>query len=118
MTDISEEPKEIGGDQISEAFKKILANPEIINEVAAAIGIPAPSAESATADSKKSIDALGALTPLLSSSLFKKDSSPRISSNQASLLRSLKPYLNDNRRQAVDYIISITEISQLLKKPN
>lgn len=116
MSDKLDGIENIGGDQISEAFKKILANPDIINNVAEAIGISAPNIDSAS-DTTNGARALSSLAPLLGSSL-KKDASVGISSNQASLLRSLKPYLNDNRRQAVDYIIGITEISQLLKKTN
>ncbi|MBR6681046.1 MAG: hypothetical protein IKL59_07280 [Clostridia bacterium] len=105
--------------QLSDAFQKILANPEIISTVASVIGMPAPkvSPEGEPAAAEPSADALSAFAPILNS-LSKKDPSPRISSNQASLLRALKPYVNPNRCEAIDYIIKISEISQLLKKIN
>ena len=111
-----------GGDQISEAFQKILQNPDIISNVAAAIGMPLPSRENGVGEKSGSgitadTDALTALTPLFNS-MSKKDAPHKISSNQASLLRALKPYVNDNRCQAIDYIIRVAEISQLLKKIN
>lgn len=108
--------------QISDAFQKILANPEIISTVASAIGMPSPiksdeEKPSAPDGEAPKADALAAFAPILNS-ISKKDSSPRISSNQASLLRALKPYVNPNRCEAIDYIIKISEISQLLKKIN
>ena len=108
--------------QISDAFQKLLANPDIISTVASAIGMPSPIKSD---EEKPTVldgeiqkqDALATFAPLLNS-ISKKDASPRISSNQASLLRALKPYVNPNRCEAIDYIIKISEISQLLKKIN
>ena len=110
------------GDQISEAFQKILQNPDIISNVAAAIGMPMPTKKDAppqksSVNTPEAAETISSLAPLLST-LSKKDSSHKISSNQASLLNALKPYVNDNRCQAIDYIIKIAEISQLMKKTN
>ena len=60
------------GDQISEAFQKILQNPDIISNVAAAIGMPLPSRENGVGEKSGSgitadTDALTALTPLFNS---------------------------------------------------
>ena len=106
-------------DQISNAFQKILEHPEIINTVAAAIGMPAPKkdAPASYAPNTPNTDTLTTLAPLLSS-ISQKSPSSKISSNQACLLRALKPYVNPNRCEAIDYIIKISEISQLLKKIN
>ena len=111
-----------GGDQISEAFQKILQNPDIISNVAAAIGMPIPGkkggiSQQDTGNASEAAEAISTIAPLLST-MSKKDSSHKISSDQACLLRALKPYVNDNRCQAIDYIIKIAEISQLMKKTN
>ena len=107
------------GDVISNAFQKILENPDIRSTVAAAIGMPAPSKE-ASADVPASppgapnTDALAAIAPLLSS-ISKKSPSSKISSDQACLLRALKPYVNQSRCEAIDYMIKLSRISELLK---
>ena len=118
MSESAESSVSLGGSQISDAFQKILEHPEIISSVATAIGMPAPNADpkAETSDASKP-DALSAFAPILNS-LSHKDSPGRISSNQASLLCALKPYVNPNRCEAIDYIIKISEISQLLKKMN
>ncbi len=112
----------IKDDPISNAFQKILENPEIINTVAAAIGMPSPTNAAAAekideAHKAPDNEAMATLAPLLSS-ISQKSPSSKISSNQACLLRALKPYVNPNRCEAIDYIIKISEISQLLKKIN
>ena len=122
MTESSDRAENIistEGDQISNAFQKILENPEIISTVAAAIGMPAPKkdAPASYAPNMPNTDTLTTLAPLLSS-ISQKSPSSKISSNQACLLRALKPYVNPNRCEAIDYIIKISEISQLLKKIN
>ena len=72
---------------------------------------------SASAEKFSSADLMTALTPLLSGLGVtgkggkKKDSDdPR-----ACLLRALKPYVNQGRREAIDYMIRLSQISDLLK---
>jgi len=109
-------------DKISNAFQKILENPEIISTVAAALGMPAPTKDesskaAASLSDSGNTNALAAIAPLLSP-ISKKSSPSEISTDQACLLRALKPYVSQSRCEAIDYIIKITEISQLLKKIN
>jgi len=113
----------------ADAIQKLLKNPEIINTVAAAVGA-SPLGNQATEITKDSpptqnisapnTDSIATLAPVLSSlsSLTKNGAPSKISSNQACLLRALKPYVNSNRCEAIEYIIKITEISQLLKTIN
>ena len=108
-----------GGDQISDAIQKILANPKIISDVAAAIGMspPARSDEAIPSEEHSSggDSILSSLAPTFKALSTPGGTGAGVSKDQACLLRSLKPYVSEGRRQAIDYIIRITEISQLLK---
>ena len=112
----------VSDDTISNAFQRILENPEIISTVAAAIGMPSPSKKpegerNEASVSVPSTESIAAIAPLIRS-LSGNEGTSRISSSQASLLRALKPYVNSSRCEAIDYIIKISEISQVLKNIN
>ena len=119
--------------QISAAIDKILANPELISMVASALGgassekkdtasvINAASDNTETLDAKqqtseKSEDIISTLAPILSS-LQGKSLLSRSPANdkRACLLNALKPYLCRERCEAIDYMIKLGRISELLK---
>ena len=79
---------------------------------AVASDVPSTGGEATT----PSPDVLAALTPLLTglSALKKPDSKPP-ESTHACLLRALKPYVNPHRREAIDYMIRLSQITELLK---
>ena len=108
-----------GSDQISDAIQKILANPKIISDVAAAMGMSMPAKldeAKLSADQEAISDSvLSSLAPTLKALSGTGGKGSAVSKDQACLLRSLKPYVSEGRRQAIDYIIRITEISQILK---
>jgi hypothetical protein len=56
--------------------------------------------------------AMGALAPLLSGAGLKGSASD---GNRACLLRALKPYLSKSRCEAIDHIITVSRLSELLK---
>ena len=57
-------------------------------------------------------DAIGALAPLLSGNSPKHS---KKDDDRACLLRALKPYLSQDRSQAIDYIIRFSSIADVLK---
>lgn len=109
---------------LSAAMERILANPELISTVAAALGktpptsVPTekeapPAALAEVPPPAVSPEALATLAPLLSglSGIGKGGSNdPRIC-----LLRALKPYLSASRCEAIDTIIRFSAIGEALQ---
>ena len=124
---------------ISDAIERLLANPELLSNVAAAIGLPTPAhaAQKETSrdlpsekDSKAgaapahgaSMEGLGntvaALAPLLSGLSDKSGAKPSSDDPRACLLRALKPYVNRRRADAIDTMIRLAHVSEIMKKLN
>ncbi|MBQ9086353.1 MAG: hypothetical protein IJY47_04110 [Clostridia bacterium] len=109
---------------LSDAIDKIMAHPELISMVASAIGAPdRPREEPSAATEDPSpppptepTDSLAALSPMLSKLSQAKHTAPRREKDARSdLLCALKPYLSPGRQEAIDYMIRISQISDLLK---
>ncbi len=125
-------------DGLSDAISKIMAHPELISMVASALGGAAPK-EVSMAEAKSDIpeedppvltevskvsapsnppglnDTIAALAPILGSLTGKGGLSPQKDDKQACLLRALKPYVSSGRGQAIDYMIRLSQISDLMK---
>lgn len=117
-------------DALSSALSGILGNPEMMSMISSmAEQLKGGSAPSADQSSKKEDEApskadesipasselsgvLGALAPLLSQSLGKLS---REDDSRACLLRALKPYLSQNRCEAIEHIIKFSKISDVIK---
>ena len=130
---------------LSDALDKILANPQLISMMASSLsGImsqaptdqaikqnedssePMPSTpeekvtDTATPPDMGSV--MASLAPLMSS--FAKNGSPKGDHNRPNdrahdrkaLLCALKPYVSNGRRDAIDYIIRISEISDIIRR--
>ena len=119
---------------LTDAINKLMANPEIISTVASAlgnIGTQEKTAESsngiADIDGEKDAQSdirpdigelMKGLAPVLSTI---KGSSPSSKTKNAesdrreALLCALKPYVSEGRREAIDYIIRISQVSDILK---
>ncbi len=119
--------------QISAAIDKILANPELISMVASALGGASSEKKDTPSDTnasstdteshaakeetgEKTVDMIATLAPILSS-LQGKSLLSRSPANdkRACLLNALKPYLCRERCEAIDYMIKLSRISELLK---
>ena len=120
---------------LSKAIEGILAHPELISMVASTLGKPPQSVESpmdaapaadaeasplaAIAESAPtpSAEAISALAPLLSGlSGLKKGGSPSKSDDpRICLLLALKPYLSASRCEAIDTMIRLSTISEVLR---
>lgn len=136
-------PSETNGvsPSLSDAINKLMANPEIISTVASALGNMAPKAEqepptqpsepqpppaeevhteTVSASAAPDLGALVAkLAPIMSglggSKGSQKSSERRETDRREALLCALKPYVSEGRREAIDYIIRISQISDILK---
>ena len=123
---------------LSDAIEKIMANPELISMVASVLGRgngkDTPKEESvgegevavqsdsdeqdgaiqtdATAQRGDLSGMVASLLPLLTEAKGKG----RADSDSACLLRALKPYVSEGRREAIDAMIRISEFSEILKK--
>ncbi len=121
---------------ISDAIEKLLANPELLSTIASTIGLgkgaPAPaSPESQTVPDQAALpvaaqtapaptgdlgEAVAALAPLLSAFSGKGGGGPKGDDPRTCLLRALKPYVSRGRAEAIDTIIQLSRVSDVLKK--
>ena len=123
----NQESKVPSAPQISEMIEKLLDNPELIGMVASAVGKTPKKDESAGEEGKVGAPAaaasgvsLEALTGLVSSiapavaSLGQSDKETKKSDRRDHLLLALKPYMCPERCEAIDCMIRLGKISELL----
>ena len=121
---------------ISDAIERLLAHPDLLSSVASAIGLgkPADPAQSVqeeapptdksmlvSASQAPSADLAGtvaAIAPLLSAFSGKGDLGSKANDPRSCLLRALKPYVSQNRAQAIDTILQLSVVSEAFKKLN
>ena len=121
-------------DPIASAMEQVLAHPELISMVASALGASQKSAEEKEEPEAPPAVATGAqsptsnndppsemlavmakLSPLLSG-LSKGSLGAKTDDRRACLLRALKPYVSAGRREAIDYMIGLSQVTDLLKQ--
>lgn len=118
----------LGSNELSTAVGKLLENPELVSAVASALGknaaAEAPSAPTSADEAplgevspKDGGDMLSAVMPLLSKlgNAEKSAQKDGDSFRHEQLLRALKPYLSRSRGEAIDYIIRISRMSNIIK---
>lgn len=120
-------------DALNEAIEKLMAHPELISMVASALGNNAPPSTGEKPKSDASMSEslppsipkkeeaseptppselgnwIATLSPLLSGKGGKQDD-PR-----SCLLRALKPYVNSSRQEAIDTMLRLSQISDVLR---
>ena len=114
-----------GEGDFSAVLGSILANPDMMSTIRSMAeklkGEPSPAevevseqapVEESVSDTKPP-DAISALAPLLSADLSKLSKGD---DKRACLLRALKPYLSENRCEAIEYIIKFSTISDVIKR--
>ena len=123
-------------DPIATAMEQVLAHPELISMVASALGVPPKSADekkeaepqeapaAPVADPLPSagnnppsemLSVMAKLSPLLTGLSQGKFDAKR-DDRRACLLRALKPYVNEGRKEAIDYMIGFAQVTDLLKQ--
>ena len=120
--------------QVSDAIERLLANPELLSTIATAIGAKPPIEKEAVntddttskndtsqARSDTSSDDISAKLPELMStvapviaSLSGKGGKPP-DDDRARLLYALRPYVNPHRREAIETIVQLSRISEIIK---
>ena len=110
-------------DGISAAIGKLMEHPELISMVASALGrdtqaasqeAGAPPAEATSEESPPSADTLTAFMPMLSRLSGALGKEGQKNAPHAQLLCALKPYVSENRRTAIDYILKLSQVSALM----
>ena len=133
----------IQSDVLSSAIEKIMANPQLISTVVSALGglnsppkisDDAESSGQVSQDAEQEISAaptssqghsspdmgemLSSLAPMLSQIRGNPKGKDDDACRREALLCALKPYVSQGRREAIDYIIRISKISDMLKHIN
>ena len=121
----------LGGD-IASAIAKLREHPEIISAVASALSgnpdnKPEAEVEASTPSSspppappfsmEKLSEVMMTLGPMLSESSFaSKEIKGSREDHRYALLCALRPYLSEERREVIDYLLRFGKIGELLKK--
>ena len=124
----------LGADKISEAVGRLLENPALLQSVASALGLgndaPSKATASDTPEQASSEDTSAGTPEVAEASAAPADMSSVMASvlpalsklasgggdcRHEKLLFALKPYLSPSRRTAVDYIVKISKMSELVK---
>ena len=120
----------VGSNPLGDVFSSLLSNPDLIAKLPVIISSVKPIIEmlskgfSPGAAASTSADASGGAvtTPVAStdasvSAAALKDTSVhgRGSDSRTALLCAMKPYLSDDRRNAVDYIVKLSRLGEILK---
>ena len=109
-------------DGISAAIGKLMEHPELISMVASALGRdtqaasqdPPPASADAPTEEKPPADTLAAFMPMLSRLSGALGKEGQKTAPHAQLLCALKPYVSENRRTAIDYILKLSQVSALM----
>lgn len=136
----SAEPQKNDSSALGDIIGKLMANPEIMSAIASMAGKAPPKQEPApeksnepkeseessspvSADiSSKLPEVIEALSPMLSRKEEKERSgdgkpSPR-DDRRICLLRAIKPYVSRGRSEAIDYMIQLSRVTELMKHLN
>ena len=114
-----------GNDAFSSMLNGILSNPEMLSMVSSlaeqlknnasrpteAVSESEPVAPVSSNHQKDLQSAIGALAPLLSGG----KGGSKADNDRACLLRALKPYLSPGRCEAIEYIIKLSKITDVIK---
>ena len=115
----------LSGEQLQTAVQSILSDPafgKLLREVQGGEGEQTPAIPTVTPEMMAKLpQMMSALAPLVGSAK-KADSDKKEegrtntadSEKRKKLLMALRPYLSDNRREAVDGILKMTEMTELL----
>ena len=118
-------------DGFSKTLNDILSNPQLLSmigsmaqQLKSSENVKAAEVITATSEKEDTIekaseplppkltDSIATLAPLLSSEFSKRS---KADDKKTCLLRALKPYMSDGRKEAIEYIIKFSMISDVLK---
>lgn len=110
-----------GSPDLGAMVSKLLGNPELLSQIASTVGVDMPSAkenppepEPETEAKPASVPSADGLLSLIGGSGSKGSSG---SGRRTALLSALKPFCNEHRCRTIDYMISISKLSENLIPP-
>ena len=91
---------------LSKIVSLIMQNPELIEQISALVKSDTPTEEIKAAESEQTVSTVSEVrdTPV----------GPRM--HRQDLLLAMKPYLSENRRAAIDSMMSIADILDMMRK--
>lgn len=138
--DTDKETKAPSTDALSDMIGRLMSNPEVMKIIGSMAGKSQKTTEESPNDesdvsvsvsenasaltdtSTKLPDVISALSPMLSGiASLKSDKPPKLSpkdERRACLLRAIKPYVSHGRSEAIDYMIQLSRITELMKNLN
>ena len=138
--DADKETKAPSTDALSDMIGRLMSNPEVMKIISSMAGKSQKTTEESPNDesdvsvsvsenasaltdtSTKLPDVISALSPMLSGiASLKSDKPPKLSpkdERRACLLRAIKPYVSHGRSEAIDYMIQLSRITELMKNLN
>ena len=140
-SDVEKESKAPSSDALSDMIGRLMSNPELMSIIGSMAGkAPKPPAEEPKSESvntnettatnapsfpegtAKLPEMISALSPMLSGiANIKSGGSPKLSPKDARrvcLLEAIKPYVSHGRGEAIDYMIQLSRITELMKNLN
>lgn len=100
----------------NDLFSSLLQNPEIVSKIPQLISAIGPMLSGTTAQDKQSSEQTVDTSAQISTSEIKeKRFADDRSNSRAALLCAMKPYLSRDRRDAIDYIIKLSRLGEILK---
>ena len=106
---------------LSDAMERIMANPELISMVASALGKPTPTSNQPPPETPpKKEDPPADATAVLASlpTLLKNVGGKLPENDRTRLLCALKPYVNPHRRDTIDTLLRVSQMTELLQHLN
>ena len=108
-----------GSPDLGAMVSKLLGNPELLSQIASTVGVDIPPAEVKSAEPEAeakpaSVPSADGLLSLIGGSGSKGSSG---SGRRTALLSALKPFCNEHRCRTIDYMISISKLSENLIPP-
>lgn len=98
----------------TDIFSSLLSNPEILSKLPQLMSVISPLIGSLSAQSKQSDYTQAQTQSIISPPVTHTQSKPQ-ADNRAALLCAMKPYMGKERQDAIDYIIKLSKLGDILK---
>lgn len=107
-----------GAPDLGAMVTKLLGNPDLLSQIASTVGVDMPNAEEKSPAPEGEVQSASAHSvDGLISLIGGTKSSGGASGRRTALLHALKPFCNEHRCRTIDYMISISKLSENLIPP-
>lgn len=113
---LSQKQNDTSNNPNGDILSSIISNPEILSKLPQMLSVIKPILESvsANASNTRQADVQSAdSTPAVV--YTKPNTRPPMQDNRTALLNAMKPYLGAERREAIDYIVKLGKLGEILK---